>query len=427
MQLDQFSDQLADQLQLVAIAAIANMPVPSISSNSSEDNLLETFGSNLSEVTTPKLSNARVVQDPQVEFITAQNNTALSTISSTFPNFQNLSLELRTMIWKLNLPGARIIDVIYDKDQDKYFSFHSKPPSLLHINKEARSFAQKVYNLSFPTQSHPANIYIRYDIGVIYFSNWLTGYKYEESGWFEHVDIGPLGKMGLGRQDLKSITRVAVNSIYFDVPQRFSANSMEYFCHSTSNILARFSSLKRLYVVVEDINPYQKGDITLHNIPANTRLHPSNFCAFCGALKIVRGFTDMKWDLTCTWKVPSVSVVGAARNGKLSHMGQYQRCDCNNSRIPGVTYQHPPCEEYHPKPAKLAGQVDDVDADDFKSKFDKDDFPEEEWGLAENELGELISDEEFYHTFVVEYYEGEYGVNHEKWLGIDYMLSRPFL
>lgn len=61
MQLDQFSDQLADQLQLVAIAAIANMPVPSISSNSSEDNLLETFGSNLSEVTTPKLSNARVI------------------------------------------------------------------------------------------------------------------------------------------------------------------------------------------------------------------------------------------------------------------------------------------------------------------------------------------------------------------------------
>ncbi|KAK6606210.1 hypothetical protein H4I96_04672 [Botrytis cinerea] len=395
MQLDQFSDQLADQLQLVAIAAIANMPVPSISSNSSEDNLLETFGSNLSEV----------VQDPQVEFITAQNNTALSTISSTFPNFQNLSLELRTMIWKLNLPGARIIDVIYDKDQDKYFSFHSKPPSLLHINKEARSFAQKVYNLSFPTQSHPANIYIRYDIDVIYFSNWLTGYKYEENGWFEHVDIGPLGKMGLGRQDLKSITRVAVNSIYFDVPQRYSANSMEYFCHSTSNILARFSSLKRLYVVVEDINPYQKGDITFHNIPANIRLHPSNFCAFCGALKIVRGFTDMKWDLTCTWKVPSVSVVGAARNGKLSHMGQYQRCDCNNSRIP----------------------VDDVDADDFTSKFDKDDLPEEEWGLAENELGELISEEESYHTFVVEYCEGEYGVNHEKWLGIDYMLSRPFL
>lgn len=61
MQLDQFSDQLADQLQLVAIAAIANMPAPSISSTSSEDNLLETFGSNLSDVTTPKVSNARVI------------------------------------------------------------------------------------------------------------------------------------------------------------------------------------------------------------------------------------------------------------------------------------------------------------------------------------------------------------------------------
>ncbi|TGO46123.1 hypothetical protein BOTNAR_0612g00030 [Botryotinia narcissicola] len=355
-------------------------------------------------------------------------NATLPVIPSTFPKFQELSFELREMIWKLTLPGARIIDVVYDPDQDKYSSFHSKPPSLLHTNKEARSFAQKVYNLCFPTPSYPANIYIRYDIDVVYFSDWLTGYKYEENGWFEHVSIGPLGKMGIGRQDLKSITRVAVNSIYFDVPERFSTNSMEFFCHATSNVLARFSSLKRLYVVVEDINPYQKGEITLHDIPANIRLHPPVFCAFCGAHEIVRGFTDVKWDLTCTWRVPSVSVVGAARDGKLSHMGQYQRCGCNNfPQIPGVTYQHPPCEEYRPKPAKIAVQLGDVDADDDIPKLVEDDLLEEEWGLAENELDELISDEEVYYTFVAEYCEGEYGVNHEKWLGIDYMLSRPFL
>ncbi|KAF7956724.1 hypothetical protein EAE96_004054 [Botrytis aclada] len=357
-----------------------------------------------------------------------QMNAVLPVIPSTFPNFQKLSLELRELIWKRNLPGAQIIDVIYDKDQDKYLSFHSQAPSLLHTNREARSFAQKVYNFCFPTPSHPANIYIRYDIDVVYFSNWLTGYKCEESCWFEHVNIGPLGKMGVGRLDLKSITRVAVNSIYLDVPERFSAAKMEYFCHSTSNVLARFSSLKRLYVVVEDIDPYQKREITFHDIPANIRLHPQSFCAFCGAHEIVRGFTDIKWDLTCTWRVPSVSVVGAARNGKLSHMGQYQRCECNNfPQIPGVTYRHHPCEEYHPKAPKVASQVDDVYADDDVSNVVKDDLPEEEWGLAENELDELISDEEAYYTFVAEYCEGEYGVNHEKWLGIDYMLSRPFL
>lgn len=51
---------------------------------------------------------------------------------ATFPRFRDLSIEIRTMIWKYALPESRVVDLIYDKNQDRYFSFNSPPPALLH-------------------------------------------------------------------------------------------------------------------------------------------------------------------------------------------------------------------------------------------------------------------------------------------------------
>lgn len=62
----------------------------------------------------------------------AQANVDFPATDRTFPIFKNLSAELRNMIWKLSLPGSRVVDIIYDKEQDKYLSFHSKPPTILH-------------------------------------------------------------------------------------------------------------------------------------------------------------------------------------------------------------------------------------------------------------------------------------------------------
>ncbi|CAD6443619.1 38d0e628-be16-42cd-b410-6a90753daaa9 [Sclerotinia trifoliorum] len=336
----------------------------------------------------------------------------------TFVRFKQLCSELRNMIWKLSLPKARIIDIVYDKDQDKYLSFHSK-------TREARYVAQKFYNLCFPTQLNPANIYIRFDKDVIYFANWLTGYKYEKNGWFEHVNIGPIGKKGLGRHELRSIKRVAVNSVYFNVPKSSPPGAdVEYFSFSVLPILSRFHSLKRLYVVVEDIDPYQEGEITFHKIPRHCHTHPA-FCAFCQVSTIVVGFKDLKRNLTSPWRVPAVSVVGVGRNHHLSHMSQYQRCACNGfSLLPGVGCPNHPCEEYHPEPVKVAGLVAEENG---MSEVIDDDLPEEEWRLAKDELNDLIADERLYQAFVEEYCDGKYGVNHEKWLGIEYLLSRPLL
>ncbi|KAF7872387.1 hypothetical protein EAF04_003308 [Stromatinia cepivora] len=421
VQLRQVRGLNLDQLQLIATAAIANMPIPNFSSLSQEGNMSEAFMAASLESPVPKSVHGLELGSPA----TAQVNVGFPTNAVTFLKFKNLSAELRNMIWKLSLPEARIVDIIYDKDQDKYLSFHSKAPSLLHTTREARCVAQKFYNLCFPTQSNPANIYIRFDRDVIYFANWLTGYKYVKNGWFEHVNIGPIGKKGLGRHELRSIQRVAVNSVYFDVPESSPPGAdMEYFSFSVLPVLSRFLSLKRLYVVVEDIDPYQKGEITFHDIPRNCHLHPGS-CVFCEASAIAKGFKDLKWNLTSPWKVPAVSVVGAARNHHLSHMGQYQICACNGfPLLPGLAYRNHPCGEYHPEPAKVAGLV--TTESDMSEVVD-DDLPKEEWGLPEDELEELIIDEDLYHGFVEKYCDGKYGVNHEQWLSIDYLLSRPLL
>jgi hypothetical protein len=65
---------------------------------------------------------------------TDRNLPALSCSSSqaTFPHFGDLAIEVRTMIWNYALPGSRVVDIIYDKDQDRYLSFNSPPPALLH-------------------------------------------------------------------------------------------------------------------------------------------------------------------------------------------------------------------------------------------------------------------------------------------------------
>ncbi|KAG4027367.1 hypothetical protein MFRU_030g00040 [Monilinia fructicola] len=308
--------------------------------------------------------------------------TTPSTISD-FPIFMKLVPEMREAIWKFSLPEMRVIDLIYDKNQDKYLSFRSKVPSLLHTNRESRSFAQRFYQLAFPTKTYPANIWIRFDKDCVYFTDWLAGCNTKT--WFEHVNIGPLGKKkGTGIQDLKSIQRVAVNSVYFDIPRQTAPERRWYFLKSITPIQERFHSLKKLYIVVEDINPYQTGEIGFGKIPKHKHLHRQDFCVFCGILRITRAVKRLKWPT----EAPVISVVGAQYNKHISHLGRYQKCACNGFIVrPEGTAKSTPleyiqncsCEAYVPDPA------DEHEAED--------DLPKRRWGLSENELEDLIADE----------------------------------
>jgi hypothetical protein len=64
----------------------------------------------------------------------SQENDAVSSVDSedhTFTLFPGLPTELRFEIWRYAIPAGRIVDIVYDKEQDRYFSFHTKVPTVL--------------------------------------------------------------------------------------------------------------------------------------------------------------------------------------------------------------------------------------------------------------------------------------------------------
>jgi hypothetical protein len=64
-------------------------------------------------------------------------DTANDTVSDveadnrTFTLFLGLPTELRFEIWQYAIPAGRVVDIVYDKEQDRYFSFHTKVPTVL--------------------------------------------------------------------------------------------------------------------------------------------------------------------------------------------------------------------------------------------------------------------------------------------------------
>jgi hypothetical protein len=93
----------------------------------------------------------------------------------TFSLFPKLPPELRNKIWKLSLPGPRIIRITHDPRNMatvKIQEIGAGPspfwrakanagpvPALLHVNKEARSFASKYYSLTFEKQTQGRPVY----------------------------------------------------------------------------------------------------------------------------------------------------------------------------------------------------------------------------------------------------------------------------
>jgi len=48
-----------------------------------------------------------------------------------FAFFPKLPPELRRPIWRFAIPNGRIVDIVYDEEQDRYFSFHAQVPAIL--------------------------------------------------------------------------------------------------------------------------------------------------------------------------------------------------------------------------------------------------------------------------------------------------------
>ena len=89
-----------------------------------------------------------------------------------FKLFSNLPSELRRQIWTYALPD-RIVELC-QAVQDDSMPFYSPTsnPSLLSVNHESRSIALKNYILSFPNDTHPAQIYFNPFVDTLFFPAW---------------------------------------------------------------------------------------------------------------------------------------------------------------------------------------------------------------------------------------------------------------
>ncbi|PQE29051.1 hypothetical protein CJF30_00004084 [Rutstroemia sp. NJR-2017a BBW] len=315
------------------------------------------------------------------------------------------------MIWNYALPGPRVVDLTYDKNQDRYFSFNCPPPVLLHACSESRHIASKAYNLCFATESHAANIYFRYDKDILYFVDWLSCYKYRSKGWFEHVTIGPLGKKGLGREEQYSITQVAINSCFIESAQNHSpGNEVEYLYRSVFPVLKRFKALEKMFIVVEDIDPNQGSHahlaLYMKNFPRSEHIE----------LELTRTLLS---GAPAEYDPPKVIVVGAARGGKISHTSSFPFCPCVSDS--NITFNNfGPCYDYDPEVLRLvrlaASLPDQIEEDSDDQALET----SENIVIESSEVEDLIRDEDGYLSFIANACEGKYGVKHEEWLGTDY-------
>ena len=84
-----------------------------------------------------------------------------------FTLFPNLAIELRRIIWRLSLPGQRVVELLYDNCTGQCRS--SCPiPTTLHVNSESRGLALEHYTLAFGTERAEASIYFDFKIDALF-------------------------------------------------------------------------------------------------------------------------------------------------------------------------------------------------------------------------------------------------------------------
>jgi hypothetical protein len=227
------------------------------------------------------------------------------------------------------IPGDRVVNIIYDKHQDRYFSFNSTIPSLLHVCFESRKVGLETYHLCFGTNSHSASIPFDLTRDILLFDDWLANSSPEilRNGqiWFEPVQIGPMGTV-----EFDGIRRIAINyENFYYTPHRHRSGILQ----TTVELLARqFLALENLYIAIECINPYSKGRIKIIEtqerqscLEAGETQDRTKGCDICtGKWRIEGAIKDLE-DIrgTLSWKVPNLRLVGACRDEDWYKLGCY--------------------------------------------------------------------------------------------------------
>lgn len=86
----------------------------------------------------------------------------------TFYPFLKLHEDIRNRVWALNLPGPRLVEVIW-KEGDKEDGWYTNAPIIANLSvcRDSRTEALKTHKLSFPCDASPARISFNFDTDTL--------------------------------------------------------------------------------------------------------------------------------------------------------------------------------------------------------------------------------------------------------------------
>jgi hypothetical protein len=88
---------------------------------------------------------------------------------SAFTLFSELAAELRLKIWRQACHTPRVVEVRYNADENQFLS-NSCPPAVLHVSRESRYEALRMYKFCFGTPSMAPHIYFHSRVDILYFA-----------------------------------------------------------------------------------------------------------------------------------------------------------------------------------------------------------------------------------------------------------------
>jgi 2EXR family len=196
-----------------------------------------------------------------------------------FFRFPNLPANVRQRIWKYAIPSGRVVDVVFEQEKDRYFSFAAIVPPILHVTKESRAVGLRFYTLCFGTESHLASIPFDFSVDCLFLDDWLaprtvsaTGAPPPYASELARVN-GPVGAI-----EMRGIHRVAIPIDYF------TCFTYKKFVDGLQVLFSKFPATDYLVLAIERPDPYASGQVYFKEIDANRWC--CGQCYFCIRSKV---------------------------------------------------------------------------------------------------------------------------------------------
>jgi hypothetical protein len=105
---------------------------------------------------------------PSPSPLSADGEKNVAVPAEAFTLFQKLAIELRLKIWKIALPGSRVVVPAYSESKNNIYS-PARIPATLHVSRESRCEALKPYSLAFGLDGADGKIFFNFSTDILVF------------------------------------------------------------------------------------------------------------------------------------------------------------------------------------------------------------------------------------------------------------------